>query len=143
MTNKCTSSAGHFGGHRGAPEQYRLHRPMRNVHEYSGSHWRPKLGDYSLCISPASTRATINKTTIKQYTHFAGHLAMQRYNTTRIARWRGSRASLEATGCHHWASTCSDSIKGTCQCRFCSMFFIVKLPKNHKAQGWPLITIGV
>jgi hypothetical protein len=27
----------------------------------------------------------------------------------RIAQWRRSRASLETTGCHHRASTCSDS----------------------------------
>ena len=37
-------------------------------------------------------------------------IAMRRYDTACIARWRGSRASLEATGCHHWASTCSNSI---------------------------------
>ena len=36
-------------------------------------------------------------------------IVMQRYDTAHITRWRGSRASLEATGCHHRASTCSDS----------------------------------
>ncbi len=66
-------------------------------------------------------------------------IAMWGYNTARIARWRRSRASLEATGCHHWASTYFDSIKGTCQHRFCSMFFIVKLSKEatkHKDSPW-------
>ncbi len=29
---------------------------------------------------------------------------MRRYDTTRIAQWRGSMANLEATGCHHWVS---------------------------------------
>ena len=38
-------------------------------------------------------------------------IAMRRYDTACIARWRGSRASLEATGCHHRASTRSDSIQ--------------------------------
>ena len=31
-------------------------------------------------------------------------MAMQRYDAGRIARWSTSRASLEATGCRHWAS---------------------------------------
>ena len=34
-------------------------------------------------------------------------MAMQRYDAGRIARWNISRASLEATGCHHRASTCA------------------------------------
>ncbi len=35
-------------------------------------------------------------------------MAMRRYITTFIVRWRRSRASLEATGHHHWASICSN-----------------------------------
>ena len=42
-------------------------------------------------------------------------IAMRRYYTVRITLWRRSRASLEATGCHHWASTCSNSINRSCQ----------------------------
>ncbi len=57
-------------------------------------------------------------------------IAMRRYNTTLIAQWRRFRASLEATGCHHRASTCSNSINRTCQHRFFPMFFIVKLLKK-------------
>ena len=34
-------------------------------------------------------------------------MAMQRYDAGRIARWSTSRASLEATGCCHWASACA------------------------------------
>jgi hypothetical protein len=34
-------------------------------------------------------------------------MAMQRYNTGRIARYSTSRALLEATGCRHWASACA------------------------------------
>ncbi len=34
--------------------------------------------------------------------------AVCRYGTVHIARWRRSRASLVATGCYHWASSCSD-----------------------------------
>ncbi len=72
MTNKCILSAGRFDGHGSAPEQYRWHRPIRHVQGYSVSHWMPASGAYSLRIAPASARATINKTTIKQYTLFAG-----------------------------------------------------------------------
>jgi hypothetical protein len=68
MTNKCTSSAGHFDGHGSAPEQYTWHRPMQHVQGYSGSHWTPPLGNYSLRIAPAAARATGKQTTINKYT---------------------------------------------------------------------------
>jgi hypothetical protein len=29
-------------------------------------------------------------------------MAMQRYDAGRIVQWSTSRASFEATGCHHW-----------------------------------------
>jgi hypothetical protein len=68
MINKCTSSAGCFDGHSGAPEQYRRHLLMRHVQGYSGSHWTPPLGDYLLRIAPAAARATGKQTTINKYT---------------------------------------------------------------------------
>jgi len=34
-------------------------------------------------------------------------MAMQRYDAGHIAQWSTSRASLEATGCHHLASACA------------------------------------
>jgi hypothetical protein len=40
-------------------------------------------------------------------------MAMCRYVTARIAQWKRSRASLEATGCHHRASIMSDNINWT------------------------------
>jgi hypothetical protein len=73
VANKCTSSAGSFDGHGGAPEQYRWHPLMRHVHGYSGSHWTPALGNYLLCIAPAAARATGIQTTINKYTCKAGH----------------------------------------------------------------------
>jgi hypothetical protein len=76
MTNECTSSAGRFDGHGGAPEQYRWHCPMRHVQGYSGSHWMPPSGNYSLLIAPAAARATANETMTKKSTkkncHFDG-----------------------------------------------------------------------
>ncbi len=68
MTKKCTLYAGRFDGHGGAPEQYRRHRPMWYVQGYSGSHWRPASGDYSLRIAPAAARATGKQTTINKCT---------------------------------------------------------------------------
>jgi hypothetical protein len=66
MMNVCTSSAGHFDGHGSALEQYRRHRLMGHVQGYSGSHWMPPSGNYSLRIAPAATRATANETTTKK-----------------------------------------------------------------------------
>ncbi len=40
-------------------------------------------------------------------------MVMPWYVTARIVQWRRSRALLEATGCHHWASIMFDNIKGT------------------------------
>jgi hypothetical protein len=68
MTNKCTSSTSRFDCHGGAPEQYRWHFPMRHVQGYSGSHWTPALGNYSLRIAPAAARATGKQTTINKNT---------------------------------------------------------------------------
>jgi hypothetical protein len=68
MTIICTSFAGHFDGHSGAPEQYRWHRLMRHVQGYSGSHWMLPSGDYSLRIAPAAARATANEMTTKKRT---------------------------------------------------------------------------
>ena len=36
-------------------------------------------------------------------------MAMQWYDTGRISQWSTSRASLEATGCHHRSSACAVS----------------------------------
>jgi hypothetical protein len=45
-------------------------------------------------------------------------MVIRRYLTACIARWRRSRASLEATGCCHWASIMSDNINRTWLRRF-------------------------
>jgi hypothetical protein len=49
-------------------------------------------------------------------------MAMHRYITARIAQWRRSRASLEATGRRHQASIMSDNINRTWLRRFFSVF---------------------
>jgi hypothetical protein len=72
MTNKGTSSTGHFDGHGSAQEQYRRHCPMWHVQGYSGSHWTPASGNNSLRIAPAAARASGKQTTINKYTYKAG-----------------------------------------------------------------------
>jgi len=57
---------------------------------HTGSLWMPPLGDYLIGNSPAAARATINKTTLEKYTHFAGNFYCHRdaavYDIARIAR---------------------------------------------------------
>ncbi len=123
--NECTSSAGHFDGHGGAPEQYQRHRPMRHVQGYSRSHWTPASSNYLLLIAPAAARATGKQTTINKYTNIAGRVdghGDAPVVTAHIAQWGRSRASLEVTGRHHWASIMSYNIKGTWQQQFFSIF---------------------
>jgi hypothetical protein len=45
---KYTYFAGHSDGHGDAPVRYRAHRPMEKVQGFTGSHWTPPLGKYSL-----------------------------------------------------------------------------------------------
>jgi hypothetical protein len=49
-------------------------------------------------------------------------MAMCWYVTERIAQWRRSRASLEATGCRHWASIMPNNIVRTWLQLFILMF---------------------
>jgi len=41
---------------------------------------------------------------------FSIAVRMRRCDVGRIAQWSTSRASLEATGCRHWASACAVSL---------------------------------
>jgi hypothetical protein len=89
MTNICTSSAGRFDGHSGAPEQYRWHCPMGHVQGYSVSHWLLPSGDYLLCIPPAAARATGKKIIyiyIPKRLAILMAMAVRRYNIMRIAQ---------------------------------------------------------
>ncbi len=71
-------------------------------------------------------------------------MAMCQYVTVRIAQWRRSRASLEATGCRHRASIMSDNINQTWLLRFIVDVFIVKtIGKGHRLTLRPLFLIRV
>jgi len=41
-----------FDDHTGTAMQYGAHRPMDEVHGYTGSHWKPPSGEYSHPIFP-------------------------------------------------------------------------------------------
>ncbi len=58
-------------------------------------------------------------------------MAIRRYVTVRIAWWRRSRASLEATGHHHWASIMSDNINWT----WLLFFFLMFSLSNHRKRS--------
>jgi hypothetical protein len=113
MTSKCTSVAANFEGLADAPEQYRRHRPMQHVQGCYGSHWTPALVNYLLGIAPGLPGQQAYK---QQSTNTRAKMAilmamvMRRYVTARIAQWRRSRASIEATGHRHWASIMPDCI---------------------------------
>ncbi len=71
-------------------------------------------------------------------------MAMRRYVTAHIAQWRRSRASLEATGCRHWASIMPNNIHRTWLRRFFFNIFIVKtVGKGHGLMLKTLFLIGV
>jgi hypothetical protein len=57
-------------------------------------------------------------------------MAMRRYVTAHISRWRRSRASLEATGRHHRASVMLNNIHRTWLRRFFLMFSSSKPEKK-------------
>ena len=52
-------------------------------------------------------------------------VAVRRYDTKRIAQWRGTRATPEATGCRHWASIAANRMNRSRKSRFFLSFFIV------------------
>jgi hypothetical protein len=69
---------------------------MQHVQGYTGSHWTPPSGDYSLRIALAAAR-TANKTTMYYVTtlmDISVVIAMRWYYTARIARCRRSRAFI-------------------------------------------------
>ena len=52
-------------------------------------------------------------------------VAVRRYDTKRIARWRGTRATPEFTGCRHRASIAANRMNRSRKSRFFPSFFIV------------------
>ncbi len=144
-TNKCTSIAGHFDGHGGAPVRYEAHRPMQHDQGSTGSHWTPPSGNYSLRIAPSAARAAINSTMMHHALTLLAvsmAIAMRRYYTAHIAQWQRSVACIKATKRHHQTSTRSDIIKKICKLWLFGTFHREK-ELQLQLTCWSLITIGV
>ena len=112
-------------------------RMSRAISEATGCRHRAFTCSVSLPRTPgrqSNTQQWINTPTLRAVLMA---IAMRRYNTARIAQWRGSRASLEATGCHHRASTCSDSHQSdTPTPVLFDDFHRQIVEKGHKAKGY-------
>ena len=71
-------------------------------------------------------------------------VAVRRYNTKRIARWRGTRASPEATGCCHRAIIVANRMNRSRKSRvFLCFFYYQPTEKGTQVMSRPRITIGV
>ena len=78
---------------------------------FTRSHWTPPSGDYLLRIAQAAARVTIISMIMKHIPTLLAismAIAMRRYYTKRIARWRRFVAFIKATKRHHRTSTRSD-----------------------------------
>ncbi len=73
VTNRCPSVAVLFDGRVDALEQCMQRSPIQLIQGYTGSLWTLPSGNYLLRIAPVATRATGNKTMIKNCTYFARH----------------------------------------------------------------------
>ncbi len=102
--NECTSAAGHFDGHGGAPVRCEVHWLMQHDQGFNGNHWTPQSSNYLLRITPSAARATINLMMMQHVLTLLVVLlaiAMRQYYTVHIARWRRFVAFIKATKRHH------------------------------------------
>jgi len=60
-------------------------------------------------------------------------MAVLRYNTAHITRWRRSSAFIKATKCRHQVSTRSENINQTCLPLIVGVYFIVKSLKKSSS----------
>ncbi len=136
MANKCPSVAGHFDGHGVGLKRQMRHLPMQHVQGYTGSHWMPPSGDYSLRITSAAARATANKKKMQNMSTLLTILmaiVVRWYYTMHIARWRRFVAFIKATKRRHRASTCSDRHQSDMPTPISGAYFIVKLLKKSSS----------
>ncbi len=71
-------------------------------------------------------------------------VVVRRYDTPHIARWRTSRALVEATGRHHWVSIAVDTCNRSCAGRFFfESFHHQFVEKGHGLTLRPQSTLGV
>ena len=110
---------------------------------WPGLHWKPLDAAIRQLLIP---RAINNNTMIKNTPTLLAVLmaiVMQWYDTARIAQWRRSMASLEATGHRHWVSICFNSINWSYLHCFFSIFHHQLVEQGHNVNWWPELTMGV
>ena len=72
------------------------HRPMQHAQGYTGSHWTPPLGDYSLRIALAAQGDSKQNNDVS-CTHFDGHFGGHR---NAAVLYRAHRPMEEVQGFH-------------------------------------------
>ena len=109
-----------------------------------GLHWKPLDAAIGQLLAPYRfAMVTINKMMKQNVPSFLAvsmAIAMLRYYTARIARWRRFVAFIKSTKRHHQASTCSDITNRTRQCWLILTFHC---EKGLQLTCWSLIKIGV
>ncbi len=134
VMSECASLTVHYNGHEDVLKLRDAYGTIRcsmarDTPDSPGSrHW-------------AATCSASQQTAMKTHPHLLTTLkavAVSRYDTMHIPQRRMSMASLEVTGRHHWASTCSNNIHQTCLCTH----FLSTCWNRREAKGWPLITVG-
>ncbi len=146
MTSKCTSIMAHFEGLVDVPVLCGVHRPMqqsRATLEATGHHY------WTTTISLLPRRPPGQQQT-KQWWKSGPTLmailmavAVPRYNTACIARWRRSRVLVEANGCRHWARHATNSCNWSSICRNISVFYSQLIEKGRGLMLRPQSTKGV
>ena len=138
MTNKCTSVVGHFDGQGGVPGQYIWHCQCvmsRATSEATGCHHRVTTCSVLPWRPPGQQANKQQSTNLPTLLAVLMAMAMRRYGTACIARWRRSKASLEATGHHHWGSIMSNIIKGKWLHRFFLCFSLSTCRKSSQVDA--------
>jgi hypothetical protein len=127
---------GLFDGHGSELVQYEAHRPMQHDQGFTGSHWTPPSGYYSLRITPWAARAAINSTMMQHVLTLLAVLmaiTMRQYYTASIPRWRRFVAFINATKRRHRASTCSNRHQTDMPTPISGVYFIIKLLKKSSS----------
>ena len=125
--------AGHINGHDSVTAQYGAHRPMQHDQGFTGNHWTPPSGNYSLRIVPEAARTTINTMMMQHVPTLLAILmaiAVWWYYTMHIVPWKRFVAFIKATKRHHWAITRSDRHQWDTHTYTLGVYFIVKFLKK-------------
>jgi hypothetical protein len=133
ITNKCASVAGHFDGHVDALKQWTAQCSIsRAILDAPGSrHWATTHSVLPRWPPVQQANKQQSTNTPKKVAMFMAAVVHQ-YNTACIARWRRSRALLEATGGRHEMIIMSNNMKPD----MAMMFFLCYHCQNCRKRSW-------